>query len=60
MTKTHQKKITHIHELAKEVSGDKSMKAILRTMRDRDRFEYGYLRGWLDAEEFERSCRREK
>lgn len=60
MTKLQQKKTMRLHELAKEASGDKLLRKTLPTARDRERFEYGYICGWLDAENWERALRKDK
>ena len=50
--------IYRVHDKAKEISGSKAWAIYLRTMRDRTRFEDGYLKGWMDSKKHYAKMRR--
>lgn len=52
--------IYRVHDQAKEISGSKGWAIFLRTMRDRVRFEDGYLKGWMDCKKHYAKIRRAK
>lgn len=54
------KEIYRIHDKAKEISGEPGWGVFLRTMRDRVRFEDGYLTGWMDSKKHYAKIYRER
>ncbi len=52
--------IYRVHDQAKEISGSKHWAILLKTMRDRIRFEDGYLKGWMDCKKYYARIQRTK